>query len=276
MPLLRVAVELFRLFRPDAAIIAFVSYLVGVLLFRHGLEFSDFGMAVFLTLISTNFIYSYNCITDLKEDRITHPLRPLPAGRLKIETARLYAGVLLVSSIVGPLFLAQSPTAFILMEMLPVLGLLYSSRPFRLRRFPSAGVVIIATGLVIPLTLGMLTGGSISRIWPITSGLFLFCLAVVPLKALEEIPEDRATGRPNLFTVMGTRLYVYSGIGLVLVITWSVVLVEGIMRIFIPAISLSALLIVFFFSRKENPSGLYRTIILAVILEGLILALPLW
>lgn len=261
------------LFRPDAAAISFLSYLVGLLLVDHTLEASDFGMAALITFISTNFIYSYNCLTDRHEDAVGHPERPLPSGRLSAFTAGLYSLALLIAALIYPFFFSDSHISLLLMLLLPVLGILYSAHPFRLRRFPLPSILIICTGLVIPLTLGLLQGASFQQIWPITAGIFLFCLATVPLKSMEEVEEARQTGRSNIYFQTGRKLFGFSGFGLVLSATWAFLMVKGPMRIYLELISGFALIIVIYSSRKAEAKGLYRSIIRLVILTGLVLAI---
>jgi len=265
-----------RLFRVDAAFISFLSYIVGVLLEQDFLRVPDFMMAAFITLISTNFIYSYNCVRDYREDTISHPNRPIPSGDLDIQTARRYTMLLLFLSISLPFLLANSAGSLILMEMMPLLGLVYSAPPLHLRRYPAAGILIISAGLVIPLTLGALQTNSQSAIWPTTLALFFFCLSTVPLKALEEVEEDLMTKRRNLFELYGRKLLAISGAGILVTSILSQNLVSGIMHDFILAISLSTAAILLLFARRKDPSGLYRMIIRIVILEGFILALLSW
>ena len=72
-----------QLCRVDAALIAFFSYLVGAEL-AGGTDWYDIVIAIAVTLISTNFIYSFNSWTDRELDRISKPYRPIPSGKILI------------------------------------------------------------------------------------------------------------------------------------------------------------------------------------------------
>ena len=261
------------LFRPDAAAISFLSYLVGVMLTGRRLEASDFLMAALITLISTNFIYSYNCLTDRHEDAVGHPERPLPSGRLHPSAAGIYCLFLLFAAIIYPFFVAASPVGLGLLLLLPILGILYSAPPLRLRRFPVPAILIICTGLVIPLTLGLLRGEPLRQTWPITAGVFLFCLAAVPLKSMEEVEEAHQTGRTNVYLSIGRGLFFYSAIGLVLSGAWAFLMLPGPMRIYLELVSGLSLVLLGYSTLRRRTAGLYRNIIRLIILTGIGLAL---
>ncbi|MEJ2659084.1 MAG: UbiA family prenyltransferase, partial [Desulfobacterales bacterium] len=70
-----------RLCRIDVALIAFISYLFGAEL-AGGTDWYDIVVALLVTMISTNFIYSFNSWTDREIDRISKPYRPIPSGKI--------------------------------------------------------------------------------------------------------------------------------------------------------------------------------------------------
>ena len=158
------------------------------------------------------------------------------------------------------------------MLLLPVLGILYSAPPLRLRRFPIPGILIICTGLVTPLTLGMLEKMPPTDVWPVTAGVFIFCLATVPLKSTEETEEARRTGRPNLYLRQGRKLFFYSAAGLLIGAAWALWMMTGAMRVYLLLLCALSLPLLAFHALKANPAGLYRSIIRLVILLGLGLA----
>lgn len=264
---------LLGLFRPDAAAISFLSYLVGILMGGGKPGLPDIGVATLITLISTNFIYSYNCLEDREEDRIGHPDRPLPSGRLKPGLVRGYSFFLLIGAVSYPFLLDVSELSRGLMLFLPLLGILYSAPPLRLRSFPLPATLIICAGLVTPITLGLLESEKSLEFWPISAGLFLFCCSAVPLKSLEEAEEAQKTGRANLYLRFGPLLFFYSAAGLLITTAWSALLVHGAMRIFIMLLSSASLLILAIYSKKTNAAGLYRQIIRLVIFLGLVLGI---
>ena len=93
-----------QLYRLDAALIAFFSYIVG----NHvGGELSILSVVIafFISAFSMNFVYSFNSWADWKIDKINKPSRPLPAGRLKPRSALVYSLILFTVSIVVPFFI---------------------------------------------------------------------------------------------------------------------------------------------------------------------------
>lgn len=257
-----------RLYRPDAAVISFVSHLVGCELAGGPTTLRSVGVAALLSGISTNFIYSFNSATDWREDRLSHPRRPIPSGLLTPAQARRWSILLLVGSVVYPWFVAPSPAALALFLLLPALGLLYSANPVRLRRFPLAAVPVISTGLLTPMVLGALMNGGSARLAPFFVGLFLFCLSVVPLKAIDEQEEDESTGRTNLWRRFGTRLLLWTAAGLLVDLVLALALCSGATRVFLVTALVSTLICLVVFARRHSPRGLYQAVILVVIVEG--------
>lgn len=274
--LTRAIVAHLGLYRPDAAAISLLSYIVGVLLGGGRVGWPDVGLALLVSLVSTNFIYTVNSITDRHDDRLAHPRRPLPSGRVTVASARAYAMALFAVSVVYPFLVARSRFSLALFLLLPVLGVLYSVQPVRLRRRPWIAVVIISTGLVTPLTLGAaMTDPSVS-ILPVSCALFMFCLASVPFKAFEEMGEDAATGRPNLAVEHGRGLFAWSTTLLVGMVAWTWWMVDGPMRWFLTTVAISVAACALFSLTWTNRHRLYQTIIRIVILEGVVFALILW
>lgn len=274
--LARAVVAHIELFRPDAAAIALLSYLVGVLLGGGGIGWPDIGVALLVSLVSTNFIYTVNSLADRHDDQLAHPNRPLPSGRVSVASARAYATTLFAVSVFYPFLVAGSRFSLALFLLLPALGVLYSVQPVRLRRQPWIAVVIISTGLVTPLTLGAVMTDPSFSIFPVSVALLVFCLAVVPFKSFEEMEEDAATGQQNLAGEHGHGLFVWSTFLLAGMVAWTWWMVDGPMRWFLTAIAVSVATCVLFSLTWSDRRRLYQTIIRIVILEGAVFALILW
>jgi len=257
-----------RLCRPDAPAIAFFSYLVATHLAGGPLGWRAVAVAALLAGVSTNFIYSLNSLTDVREDRISHPERPLPAGLVSRHAATVYVAALFSLAVLYPLGVATSTLALGLFWLLPSLGIVYSVMPLRLRRFPAAGVVVISCGLVTPMTIGVVENGSAGELWPVLVALLLFCLAVVPLKAVEEVDEAAATGAPNLFQRYGRRLFAWTATGLFADAAFVAAATGGHVRAFLLAMFAGALACLVVFSRRRDVTTLYRSMIRVVLLIG--------
>jgi len=266
-----------RLCRIDVAFIAFFSYLIGTELAGGGTQGYDVVVAIAVTLISTNFIYSFNSWTDRELDRISKPHRPIPAGKIKPSHAFIYSLILLVLSSVYPLFIYRSCLTLFLFFLLPVLGLVYSARPLRFRRYPIPAAITISLGLITPIMLGYFMKRSDMDMVPLFASLFLFCLSVVPLKKIEEVEEDEKSGYPNLYSEFGLLLLLWPlcGLSLVLLLLYIFELgntLEAFVLIMTVS-SMACILVLGIFKAKLHL--LYQTIIYTVVVEGIIFYLVL-
>jgi len=265
-----------QLCRSDVALIAFFSYLVGAEM-AGGTDLYDVIIALAVTLISTNFIYSFNSWTDWKIDRVSKVYRPIPSGKIKPAQALIYSLVLLILSIVYPLFVYKSYVTLSLFLFLPALGLLYSARPIRLRRYPFAATVIISMGLITPIMLGYFMNTSDTCLIPFFVVLFLFCLSVVPLKKIEEVDEDEMNGYGNLYSRFGIMILIWPLGGLSLVLLLLLFWTTGyLLKTYLLVITISSMgCILVFGVLREKLYQLYQTIIYIVVVEGVIFYLIL-
>jgi 4-hydroxybenzoate polyprenyltransferase len=262
-----------QLFNADAALIAFISYLTGVELAGGGFHLQDVVVAILITCISTNFIYSFNSWADHSIDAVNKPWRPIPAGRMTKRHALIYSLLLLIMAVIYPFFIANSLLTLLLFQLLPVLGLLYSAKPFSFRRYPLLSTLTISIGLVTPLMLGYFMNTSGTTLLPLFFGLFLYCLSVVPLKDIEDTEGDRACGIRNLYLYYGSRLTMFSITGLIADLVWIfVVPLPQLLKIHILIVIFAtiACILIFHYSRL-NIKKLYRTIIWTVIASAIIL-----
>ena len=260
-----------RLCRADAALIAFCSYLVGSEL-AGGTDLHDVIIAAAVTLISTNFIYSFNSWADWSIDRINKPGRPIPSGKIEPNHALIYSLVLLILSVAYPFFVFKSGFTLLLFLLLPALGLVYSAEPFRIRRYPSPAIGIICLGLITPIMLGYFMNTSDTALIPFFVAIFLYCLSVVPLKEIEEVEEDKRSGYGNLYSRYGERLLIYSLCGLSLVLL--VVLffeIEYLLKLCMLIFTVSSMGCILVFARvRKKLDRLYQTIIHLVVIGGII------
>jgi len=260
----------------DAALIAFFSYLVGAEL-AGGTHWYDIVIAIAVTMISTNFIYSFNSWTDREIDKISKPNRPIPSGKIKPSHALIYSMVLLILSFVYPLFVYKSYLTLFLFFLLPILGLLYSARPIRLRRYLIPATFTISLGLITPIMLGYFMKQSDTSVISFFAGLFLFCLSVVPLKKIEEVEEDKKSGYPNLYSEFGLLFLIWPLCGLSLLLLMLYFFDLGnILEVYVLILTISSMVCILVFSLfKKKLHLLYQTIIYAVVLESIIYYLAL-
>jgi len=258
-----------KLCRFDAAAIAFFSYLVGAEL-GGGVDIHDVFIAAAVTLISINFIYSFNSWADRALDQVDKPLRPIPSGKIRPGPAFVYSVALLILSVGYPFWVSRSGLTLFLFLMLPVLGLVYSAEPVRTRKRPFLSIVTICAGLVTPIMLGYFMHTADLSMSNVFLVLFLFCLSVVPLKQAEEVDVDHRAGYRNLYSKYGKNIIIWSlcGLSLVLLLTF-VVNMKIFFKVQMVVFSLSAAgcILVYAFL-KENLKPLYQRIIHIVIIEG--------
>jgi geranylgeranylglycerol-phosphate geranylgeranyltransferase len=261
-----------RLFNADAALISFISYLTGAEL-AGGVLFRDVATAILITFISTNFIYSFNSWADRQIDAVNKPWRPLPSGRIAARNALIYSLLLLVMAVIYPFFIAQSLLTLFLFQLLPLLGILYSARPFSFRKHSILSTLTISIGLVTPLMLGYFMNTAETRLLPLFFGLFVYCLSVVPLKDIEDAEGDRAFGVRNLYLRYGSRLLLFSLAGLVADLVWicAVPLPQTLNIIVTIIVIATVACILSFLCCRLNMKILYRTIIRMVITLAIIL-----
>jgi len=255
-----------RLFRADAALIAFFSYLTGAELVG-GARLQDVIAAALVTCISTNFIYSFNSWADRRIDAVNKPWRPIPAGQVAPEKALRYSLFLLVLAVVYPFFIARTSLTLFLFELLPALGLLYSARPFCFRRHPAFSTPTISLGLITPLMLGCFMNGADHRLWTVFVALFLYCISVVPVKDIEDAEGDRAFGIRNLHLAWGDRLPLISLAGLTLDLVWigAAPMREALMIVVATVVAATMACIGIFRYLRLKPEKLYKAVIRAAI-----------
>ena len=132
------------------------------------------GVAILLTA----FANADNDVRDYEIDRIAHPERPLPAGRLSIETARIVVGISAAAALVLASLLGGAQT---LAAVGVVAAMTLYNRGVKAHGVP--GNVVVAVVASLPFLFGAWSAGSAS------AGIPLF-LVGVPLHFAREIAKD--------------------------------------------------------------------------------------
>lgn len=270
MKLLKIFESYLALFRIDVAIISFISYIIASDV-SGNLNFNDVIVALLFTLFSMNFIYSINSWSDWKIDKINKPFRPIPSGRIKPKQALIYCMFLLAGSIIFPFFVYNSLLTLLLFLLMPVIGVLYSVRPFRFKENIILSVISTSLILVIPSIVGYWINDGATHNNTFFIGLFIFLFSVIPIKDIEDIKGDSAYNSQNWLHILGEKkLMILSLIGLsmnsILMILTGI---DKFLKVFMIVISVSTILTVVFFIRSRlKLSLLYRTIIVISIFEA--------
>lgn len=261
-----------QLYNMDAAFIAFISYLTGAKL--AGSDYlQNFAAAGLVTGISTNFIYSFNSWADCHIDAVNKPWRPIPSGLITARNALMYSLVLLVIAVIYPFFIARDVLTLLLFQLLPLLGLLYSSKPTSFRKYSILSTLTISLGLVTPLMLGYFMNRTETGLLSFFIGLFIYCLSVVPLKDIEDAEGDQAFGIHNLYGRHGKKLLLFSLAGLAANLIWfRAVSLPQALQTFVTIIIVATIMCILVFQYGQfNMKKLYRTIIRMVIALAIIM-----
>ncbi|MEM0359304.1 MAG: UbiA family prenyltransferase [Candidatus Hadarchaeales archaeon] len=144
-----------------------------------------------------------NMYCDVEWDRISHPERPFPSGKVGGK-GLLLLSILLFS--LSALSLLLGPFLFFLSLLGVLLGLLYSLPPFPLGRWYTSYPVSSLGYVFLPFLAGYL---SLSPLTGEAIGIALFftllSLFLSPLKDLKGRKGDKKSGKPTLPSKLGTK-----------------------------------------------------------------------
>ncbi|ERN20464.1 hypothetical protein AMTR_s00068p00142730 [Amborella trichopoda] len=180
---------------------------------------------LFALLCGNGYIVGINQIYDIGIDKVNKPFLPIAAGDLSVKSAWLLviffasAGLLIVGMNFGPFITALYTFGLFL-------GTIYSVPPFRMKRFPVAAFLIIATVRGFLLNFGVYYATRASLGLPfewslpivfITTFVTLFALVIAITKDLPDVEGDRKFKISTLATTLGVRNVAFLGSGLLLV-----------------------------------------------------------
>nr|AKM76561.1 AT3G11945-like protein [Erodium gruinum] len=236
---------------------------------------------LFALICGNGYIVGINQIYDIGIDKVNKPYLPIAAGDLSVRSAWLLVVFFAVAglSIVGWNF---GPFITSLYSLGLFLGTIYSVPPLRMKRFPVAAFLIIATVRGFLLNFGVyyatraalgLTFQWSSPVVFITTFVTVFALVIAITKDLPDVEGDRKFQISTLATKLGVRNIAYLGSGLLLLNYIAAVLAAIYMpqafrrSIMIPVHSVLALSLIYQTRlleqanyTKEAISGFYRFI----------------
>ncbi|KAJ7975943.1 Homogentisate solanesyltransferase, chloroplastic [Quillaja saponaria] len=193
-------------------------------LIKWSLLFKAFS-GLFALICGNGYIVGINQIYDIGIDKVNKPYLPIAAGDLSVQSAWLLviffavAGLLIVGVNFGPFITS-------LYSLGLILGTIYSVPPLRLKRFPIAAFLIIATVRGFLLNFGVyyatraalgLTFEWSSPVAFITAFVTLFALVIAITKDLPDVEGDRKFQISTFATKLGVRNIAFLGSGLLLV-----------------------------------------------------------
>lgn len=193
---------LLRLYRLDVFLRYIFFFLLGsAIAAGSGLDLTrNLLVALLVSGISFNFVYSLNSWFDAGIDAINKPWRPIPAGIVRRGEALAYALALLCLSLIYPFFLFDSGFApwFV---WFPVAGILYSNPVFSFKKNKYLSLLLIAaTMLLVPVLGYFLNGGAVNAHFFLYLAVFIAStIAIEPLKDMSDIEGDKIGGTDNWF-----------------------------------------------------------------------------
>jgi 4-hydroxybenzoate polyprenyltransferase len=196
-----------RMGRPEGPIMGGLLVLVGGLLASGRIDPKTLMAGVALTTITLNFVYQVNAVTDLEEDRINSPNRPLVRGVITVRAANIYVSILFALSVIYPFWLHPTWSQRAIVWTLLALGFFYSLPPVRFKRWPMLATLYLVVNFNLPLVLGHQMSGGEGALPPYLPATALLYLANMPLKDLRDSGGDKAAGVGNWADWLGqTRL----------------------------------------------------------------------
>ncbi|KAH7554228.1 hypothetical protein ACOSP7_028686 [Xanthoceras sorbifolium] len=176
-------------------------------------------------LCGNGYIVGINQIYDIGIDKVNKPYLPIAAGDLSVQSAWLLViffaltGLMIVGFNFGPFITS-------LYSLGLFLGTIYSVPPFRMKRFPVAAFLIIATVRGFLLNFGVYYATRAALGLPfewnapvafITTFVTLFALVIAVTKDLPDVEGDRKFQISTFATKLGVRNIAFLGSGLLLV-----------------------------------------------------------
>jgi len=149
-------------------------------------------------------VYVFNALTDVEEDRIDHPRRPMPSGRVSITDGWIVYGT--SNAIAFAASILIGPLCFIMVLGSFLLGVAYSHPGIRAkRRFPPKMIVSVLGAVSVSICGGIVAGNLNAAVYFSAIFFGLFAMVTLLLGDLSDIPGDTAAGVRSLPVVIGAQ-----------------------------------------------------------------------
>ncbi len=150
-----------------------------------------------------NYVYLVNGVTDVREDAINSPDRPLASGAIDIKTARIYVNLLFMATVIYPFFVHDSWPERMLVWTILLMGYFYSCPPVRFKRNPPLATLYLVINFNLPIVLGYWMATDTFDIPPFLLSTALLFLANMPLKDYGDRLGDAEAGISNWVSLAG-------------------------------------------------------------------------
>lgn len=153
-------------------------------------------------------VYVFNALSDVEEDRIDHPSRPLASSSVPISDAWGIFGVSVGISMVTSLYISIPCLILVLAAFL--LGIAYSHPSIRAKRRLPLKVLVSAAGAVMVSICGGIVAGNVDAPVYFSAVFFgLFAMVTLLLGDLSDIQGDTVAGVRSLPVVIGAKNSIY-------------------------------------------------------------------
>lgn len=153
--------------------------------------------------ICMNYVYLINGVTDVKEDAINSPDRPLSRGVITVKEGWWYSQILFVATLIYPFFVHDNWAERILVWIILLMGYFYSCPPVRFKRIPVLATIYLVINFNLPIVLGYWMATDTRTIPPFILSTFFLFLANMPLKDYGDRKGDAKAGISNWVQVAG-------------------------------------------------------------------------
>ncbi len=257
-------VNLLKLYRPDVFVITAINGICGYYFTVGKITFETIYLALFISGILYNYVYTLNAITDITADRINKPERPLPSGKLPYNIAMVYLVFLIVVAIVGIILLFKGKS-MIMAFLVLIIGGIYSLPPFELKNIPILASFITGWGLVHPIFIT----GDLKIVWLIAVILTLYATGTALLKDLSDLQGDRQEGRKLTASFISMKGLMVVSMGMTLAAALLCLMLDHEVIGLAPlSTCLTTLYFYLFKSDEEIEKKVYKKMALSVALSG--------
>jgi 4-hydroxybenzoate polyprenyltransferase len=189
--------------RPSVQVLFMMRFLATAATRGHPLSLRGLGGAL-VWLCATVFVYAFNGITDMVEDRANCSSRPIASGQLAPRQALVVAGAAAATAVLGGLALGTDAVVLVLIEL--ALGYAYSGPPIRGKRHVVGATATGALGGFVTYLAGSaITDRTINvevMVFAVAASVWMGVVGTAA-KDLSDIAGDAVAGRRTVGVVLG-------------------------------------------------------------------------
>ncbi len=255
-----------------------VGILVGLFYFSENLTIDIFSGLILINLfLSVLFIWLFsvivNDIEDFEVDKISNKNRPLVRGLI---SKKIYLNYGLIFLFLAGLFsLVIGGKIFMLGVLYVFITLVYSKKPFKLKRIPWVAGIISSLASLLIFLMGyfLIAGwqGGENFPWGIVLFLFGSYALILPIKDLKDIESDKQNGIWTVANLLGEKwARIYFGVGTFGIFILAIFVFDN-NKLFLPAVICGGISY-WIINNKKNSRNILLYKLLAVTVVYLLMA----